>query len=111
MSDDNPEIQSHEVQYEVLSVEDFRKAQQARRQGEVRPPIETDIVERAQNSKTMLETAITISPDVPIRFHGCHSYDFETIIKSGKLQSGADLAEKALVLIEKVKFPFQTLLL
>lgn len=95
MNDDNLEIQSQEAQPSVLSVEDFRKAQQARRQSEVRPPTETDILERPQISKSMLETAKTISPDVPIRFHGCHSYDFETIIKSGKLQSGADLAEKS----------------
>ena len=72
-------------------VEDFRAAQNGRRQKEVRPTKPDEIAERGQIYHSMKETARQIPPNIPLRFHGCHSFDLDVIAQSGMLQSGADL--------------------
>ena len=72
-------------------VEDFRIAQLARRQKEVRPEKPEDIAERSHIYHGMKEAVTHIPPNIPLRFHGCHSYDLDEIAQSGSLQSGADL--------------------
>lgn len=84
MADNIPEDVSTQV------VEDFRITQEARRNNEVRPPTDNDKAEREQVFRLVLEAAAKVPPNIPLRFHGCHSYDFEGIVQSKMLQSGAD---------------------
>jgi hypothetical protein len=75
----------------VSKTENFRTAQQARRKKEVRPEKAEDIAERNQIYHGMKEAVNHIPPNIPLRFHGCHSFDLDKIARSGVLQSGFDL--------------------
>lgn len=70
--------------------EEYRKTQESRRNEFLRDAPENDEQIRKFVISTFVDAIQNIPKNCPLRFHGGHIYDLETILKSGELSSGAD---------------------
>lgn len=76
----------------IIQLQQYRQEQQERRKLLIRPETEDTTAERQFVGEKFMEIIGNFPENVPLRFHGAHSFDLEEILKTGELSSGTDRA-------------------